>query len=65
MNFIYNQMVKSFMAPKVNLSGKKIIITGASTGSIGYETANILASWGAHVIITTRSNPKTNDRRTT
>lgn len=43
-------------APPVNLRGKKIIVTGASPGSIGFETALTLAGWGACVIITTRSN---------
>lgn len=44
------------MAAEVNLRGKKIIVTGTSPGSIGFETALTLASWGACVIITTRSN---------
>lgn len=44
------------MASEVNLRGKKIIVTGASPGSIGFETALTLANWGACVIITTRSN---------
>lgn len=46
-------------ASPVNLRGKKIIVTGASPGSIGFETALTLASWGAGVIITTRSNSNT------
>jgi NAD(P)-dependent dehydrogenase (short-subunit alcohol dehydrogenase family) len=34
------------MAPVVDLTGKKMIVTGAAAGSIGGETARILASWG-------------------
>ncbi|OUS24638.1 hypothetical protein A9Q99_24020 [Gammaproteobacteria bacterium 45_16_T64] len=49
---------KAPMAPKVALDGKHIIVTGASPGSIGFETAKTLASWGACVTITTRSNPE-------
>ena len=44
-------------APVTDLTGKNAIVTGASPGSIGFETAKTLASWGANVIITTRSNP--------
>ena len=47
---------KQSMAPRVNLRGKKIIITGASPKSIGFESALTLAEWGAEVIITGRSN---------
>lgn len=43
------------MAMPVDLKGKTAIVTGASPGSIGYETAKTLAGWGAKVIITTRS----------
>lgn len=46
------------MAKKANLNGKKIIVTGAGVGSIGYQTAKRLAAWGATVIITTRSKPE-------
>lgn len=48
-------------APKAtvtDLSGKHVIVTGASPGSIGFETAKTLATWGAQVTITTRSNPE-------
>ncbi len=45
-------------AGRVDLSGKHVIVTGAAPGSIGFETARILASWGASVVITTRSNPQ-------
>jgi 3-oxoacyl-ACP reductase-like protein len=44
------------MAKPISLQGKIAIVTGASPGSIGYETAKTLASWGCTVIVTTRSN---------
>ena len=43
-------------ATPVDLRGRKIIVTGASPGSIGYATARTLAAWGAEAIITTRAN---------
>ena len=45
-------------AEPVDLRGRKIIVTGASPGSIGFETARTLAAWGASVVITTRSDPQ-------
>ena len=45
-------------APRVNLAGKKFIITGASANSIGFATAKTLLQWGATVVITTRSEPE-------
>lgn len=39
-------------AGKVDMSGRRIVVTGASRGSIGYETARTLASWGANVAVT-------------
>ena len=45
-------------AQVADLHGKTIIVTGASPGSIGFETARILAAWGANVVITTRSEPQ-------
>jgi NAD(P)-dependent dehydrogenase (short-subunit alcohol dehydrogenase family) len=45
-------------AQPVDLRGKKIIVTGCSPNSIGFATAKTLASWGATVIVTTRSKPE-------
>ena len=42
----------------VNLSGKNIIITGATAG-IGKETAKILAKMGGNIIFATRNKEKT------
>ena len=39
-------------AASVDMSGRRVIVTGASRNSLGYETARILASWGASVVIT-------------
>lgn len=40
------------LAERVDLSGRNVIVTGASPRSIGYETARILAGWGAQVVAT-------------
>lgn len=45
-------------AVPVDLAGKKIIVTGGTPGSLGFETARTLADWGAAVVVTTRSNPE-------
>jgi retinol dehydrogenase-12 len=42
----------------VELDGKIIIVTGASEGSLGSETARTLAQWGASVVVTSRANPE-------
>lgn len=49
-------LVKAPFAEKQDLRGKTVIVTGCAQGSIGFETARILASWGAKAIVTTRSN---------
>lgn len=41
-------------APRVDLSGRRMIVTGCAPGSLGYETARSLARWGAEVVVTTR-----------
>jgi len=43
-------------ASPVDLTGKTMLVTGASPGSLGFETARALASWGADVVVSTRSN---------
>lgn len=40
------------MAAPVDMTGRHVIVTGASPGSLGYETARILACWGATVVAT-------------
>jgi NAD(P)-dependent dehydrogenase (short-subunit alcohol dehydrogenase family) len=45
-------------ASPVDLAGKTVLVTGASVGSLGFETARALASWGADVVITTRTDTK-------
>lgn len=42
-------------AKPVDLSGKVIIVTGATPGSIGFESASMFAHWGAQVCVTVRS----------
>ncbi len=39
-------------AGKVDMLGRSVIVTGASRGSIGCETAKVLASWGGNVAVT-------------
>jgi NAD(P)-dependent dehydrogenase (short-subunit alcohol dehydrogenase family) len=48
--------VSNAFATPVDLAGRHMIVTGCGLGSLGYETALQLASWGATVIISTRSN---------
>jgi retinol dehydrogenase-12 len=43
-------------APRVDLTGRKVLVTGAAAGSIGGETARLLREWGADVVTTTRSS---------
>ncbi len=40
------------------MTGRRVIVTGAAAGSIGFETARILASRGAQVTVTSRSAPQ-------
>jgi retinol dehydrogenase-12 len=56
-HLIRKRFVSATYAEAVDLTGKMIIVTGATPGSLGFETARTLASWGASVVITTRSNP--------
>jgi NAD(P)-dependent dehydrogenase (short-subunit alcohol dehydrogenase family) len=43
-------------AERVDLTGKRAIVTGASPGSLGYETAKTLLRWGALVVVTQPRN---------
>ena len=40
------------MAGQVDLSGRYVVVTGATPGSIGYQVARTLARWGANVAAT-------------
>ncbi len=40
------------MADQVDMSGRKVIVTGATPGAIGYHVARTLAAWGADVAVT-------------
>ena len=55
---IRQRIVRAPQAQILDCSGKTYIVTGAAIGSIGFETARLLASRGARVIITTRANPE-------
>jgi len=48
--------VNTPFADVADLKGKHVIVTGVGPGSLGYESAKILARWGALVIVTTRRN---------
>jgi len=56
-DFMRRRFVTALYAEPVDLTGRKVIVTGATPGSLGFETARTLASWGASVVVTTRSNP--------
>ncbi|MXX58106.1 MAG: SDR family NAD(P)-dependent oxidoreductase [Rhodothermaceae bacterium] len=49
------------VAERVDMTGRTVIVTGASPKSIGYETAKALASWGADVIATSLHDAKTTE----
>ena len=42
-------------APRLDLHGTRVVVTGAAAGSVGGETARILREWGADVVGTTRN----------
>lgn len=44
------------IAGHVDMSGRYVIVTGATPGSIGYEIASTLAGWGAHIVATGLKN---------
>ncbi len=39
-----------------NLRGRCIVVTGATPGSLGFATARILATWGADVVVSSRTH---------
>lgn len=57
-DLIRRRFVTTAYADPVDLTGKTVIVTGATPGSLGFETARTLASWGASVVATTRSSPQ-------
>ncbi|MGB5266473.1 MAG: SDR family NAD(P)-dependent oxidoreductase [Polyangiales bacterium] len=48
--------VRTTFAEPANLAGKLAVVTGAGPASLGFATARTLATWGASVVVTTRSN---------
>lgn len=52
---IRRRLVKTAFAEPVDLHGKTMVVTGAAEGSLGFETARMLARWGALVAVTTRA----------
>jgi NAD(P)-dependent dehydrogenase (short-subunit alcohol dehydrogenase family) len=49
-------LIRAPRAEAVNLAGRRFLVTGAAPGSLGFETARLLAAWGAAVTLTTRAN---------
>ena len=49
-------------AAPIDLTGRRIIVTGATPGSLGDATASALAEWGADVVTTTRATLDLTDR---
>jgi NAD(P)-dependent dehydrogenase (short-subunit alcohol dehydrogenase family) len=54
-NTLRRLLVHPTLAEALPLRGRRAIVTGTSPGSLGFETARILAEWGASVTVTTRS----------
>ena len=50
------------VAQGVDMTGRHVIVTGAAPRSLGYETARILASWGARVTVTSRHHVERMER---
>ena len=48
--------VRTTYAEPVDLARKVTIVTGTGPGSLGFATSHALATWGASVVVTTRSN---------
>lgn len=57
-DFLRSRFVTAPYAAPVDLRGKTVLVTGATEGSLGFETARTLSSWGASVVVTTRSRPE-------
>jgi retinol dehydrogenase 12 len=57
-NAIHRWFVRPRQAQHLRLDGRRIVVTGAAIGSIGYETARGLAARGADVTVTTRRDPQ-------
>jgi retinol dehydrogenase-12 len=55
---IRSRLIAAPRATPADLRGRRIIVTGASAGSIGFHTASTLAAWGAEVTVTARSRPE-------
>ena len=53
---LHRLLVRARFAEPISLHGRKAIVTGTSPRSLGFETARILAEWGASVCVATRSN---------
>ena len=51
-NHLWRLFGRNPTAEWVDMSGRHVIVTGASPGSLGYETARTLAIWGASVVVT-------------
>ena len=44
------------VAERADLSGRRILVTGAGPGSLGSATARVLSDWGADVVVTRRTD---------
>ncbi len=53
---VRQRLVKAPFADCVDMTGKTVLVTGCTPGSLGFATAKALAEWGAKVVITTRTN---------
>ena len=55
---IRHLFVRTTFAAPFDLTGKTFLVTGTGPGSLGFATARTLSSWGASVLVTTRTNTK-------
>ena len=56
LNKIRTLLLRPVFAQKQDVSDKKVIVTGASIGSLGYASAKTFLEWGADVVVTSRSH---------